>query len=130
VGIARILAVGVTLMAACVVMNLLGTNEAHFWFALVMLGLGWNLLYIGGTTLLTRTYRPEERAKSQGFNDLIVYAAITLAVLGTGEINSLWGWQGINVAVIPVIMVIAAAVAWLARRERADGRASSAASGS
>jgi MFS family permease len=124
IGVVRVLALGVTLMVACVVINLLGRSEAFFWFALVLLGLGWNFLYVGGTALLTTTYRPEERAKSQGFNDLVVYAAITLAALATGEIDTLWGWRGINLSAAPAIAVVTGCVAWLAARtRRAEGAA-------
>jgi MFS family permease len=117
--VVRVLALGVALMAACVVIDMLGTGQAYFWAALVALGLGWNFLYIGGTALLTKTYRPEEHSKSQGLNDLIVYAAIAAAALGTGAIDSMWGWRGINLAVVPALAIIAGAVAWLAARNRA-----------
>lgn len=121
-GLRRVLAVGAALMAACVVINLLGTAETHFWFALVALGLGWNLLFIGGTTLLTGAYRSEERSKSQGLNDFIVYTAITAAALGAGAIHSTWGWRGINLSTVPAIAAIAAALMWLAATGREGGR--------
>jgi predicted MFS family arabinose efflux permease len=116
IGVLRTLVLGTAFMSACVIISLLGTGEAHFWFALAALGVGWNFLYIGGTILLTRTYTPEERAKSQGLNDLIVYAAIAAAGLGAGEIYGLLGWRAINLSTVPAILVVAGAVAWLALR--------------
>ena len=61
-------------MFACIAIALAGTSVMHFWWALLLLGVGWNFLYIGGTTLLTETYRPEEKAKVQGSNDFLVFA--------------------------------------------------------
>jgi MFS family permease len=122
IGVARVLLLGVVLVSVCVIISLSGTGRMHFWFALLALGVGWNFLYIGGTTLLTRTYTPEERAKSQGLNDLIVYAAIAAASLGAGEVYSNMGWRAINLATVPATAVIAGAVIWLALRGRKEGR--------
>lgn len=116
IGVKRVLALGGLLASACVAINLTGTGPVQFWLALVALGLAWNFLYIGGTTLLTRTYAAEERAKSQGLNDFIVYGAIALAALAAGEIHSIWGWKAVNAASIPAIVVIMASVIWLAVR--------------
>jgi predicted MFS family arabinose efflux permease len=121
IGVERVLMFGTALMSACVIISLLGTGEEYFWFALAALGVGWNFLFIGGTTLLTRTYTPEERAKSQGLNDLIVYAAIAVAGLAAGEVYSLLGWHAINLAAVPAVLVIAGAVAWLALRRGEHG---------
>ena len=123
IGVLRVLTLGAALALACVLVNLLGTGQMYFWSALVALGLGWNFLYIGGTTLLTRTYAAEERAKSQGFNDFVVYSAIALAAFGAGEIESLWGWQAINLATVPAIALIGSAVAWLAVQRHKAARA-------
>ncbi len=118
-GVRRVLALGSLLLLTCVVINLLGTGRMYFWFALVALGVGWNFLYVGGTTLLTRTYRPEERSKSQGLNDLLVYAAIALAGVSAGPIEDLWGWRAVNIAAVPAVAAIMASVVWLERSSRA-----------
>lgn len=123
IGVVRVLALGGVLASACVIISLVGAGRTDFWLALVALGVGWNFLYIGGTTLLTRTYVAEERAKSQGLNDLIVYAAIAVAALGAGEIHSLWGWRAVNLATVPAIAVIVSAVVWLAARRGKEGGA-------
>ena len=120
IGVTRVLALGGALMSVAVIINLLGVGAGHFWFALVALGLGWNFLFVGGTTLLTRTYVAEERAKSQGLNDFIVYAAIALAALAAGEIHSALGWRAVNAASIPALLMIMASVAWLAAGRTKD----------
>ncbi|HNC05730.1 MAG TPA: hypothetical protein PLS38_05445, partial [Solirubrobacterales bacterium] len=73
-GVGRILLAGALLLLACVGVTLAGVSVMHFWAGLLLLGVGWNFLYIGGTTLLTETHRPEERAKVQGGNDFLVFA--------------------------------------------------------
>jgi len=115
-GVERILWTGALLFAGTVAINLVGTSFWHFWTALLLLGIGWNFLFIGGTTLLTATYRPEERAKSQALNDFLVFSAITLASLSAGAMQHALGWWWVNVAVIPLILVIVASLSWLALR--------------
>jgi predicted MFS family arabinose efflux permease len=122
VGMTRVLLLGCLFMSVCIGLNLFGTGQASLWIALFSLGLGWNLLFIGGTTLLTRTYAAEEHSKSQGLNDFLLYAAIAVAALGAGEILASWGWSGVNLAAAPFVAVIAGAVAWRARVERGRER--------
>jgi predicted MFS family arabinose efflux permease len=124
IGITRVLALGCLLMLLCIGLNLVGPGRTSLWIALVALGLGWNLLFVGGTTLLTRTYAAEEHSKTQGLNDVALYAAIAIAALGAGEILAAWGWRAVNLAAIPFIAAIAGAVAWRALAERGRGRAS------
>jgi hypothetical protein len=93
----------------------------HFWWALLLLGIGWNFLYIGGTTLLTETYRPEERAKVQGSNDFIVFGVQAVSSVSAGALILGSGWQTLNLLAIPGVALVAFAVAtlWLARRRTA-----------
>jgi MFS family permease len=118
-GVERILWTGALLFTGTVAINLVGTSFWHFWTALLLLGIGWNFLFIGGTTLLTATYRPEERAKSQALNDFLVFSAITLASLSAGAMQHALGWWWVNVAVIPLILVIVASLSVMALRGRA-----------
>src|SRR5258706_16339631 len=69
-GVLNIILTGALLNVVCVFIALNGVDVAHFWFSLVLLGIGWNFIYIRGTALLTETYRPEEKTKAQGANDL------------------------------------------------------------
>jgi MFS family permease len=109
---------GGLLSAVCVGINLTGTSLSHFWLALFLLGMGWNFLFIGATTLLTETYAPEEKAKTQALNDFLVFSTVTIAVLSAGTLQHLLGWQAVNYGVIPLIAVTVIAVAWLLVRRR------------
>jgi MFS family permease len=119
-GVLNVLAAGAVLMFACIGIALAGTSVMHFWWALVLLGVGWNFLYIGGTTLLTETYRPEEKAKVQGSNDFLVFAVQGLTSLSSGALITRAGWDTLNYWALPAVTVTALATAawWLAGRRR------------
>jgi MFS family permease len=112
-GVLNILMAGVVLMAACIALALSGITLAHFWAALVLLGVGWNFLYIGGTTLLTETYRPEERARVQGSNDFMVFGVQAVSSVSAGALVLGGGWSLLNLYAIPAVAVIAIAVTML-----------------
>lgn len=117
-GVLQVMLAGGLLSAACVGINLTGTSLAHFWLALALLGVGWNFLFIGATTLLTETYAPEEKAKTQALNDFMVFSTVTVAVLSAGTLQHRLGWQAVNYGVLPLIAVTVMAVAWLLLRRR------------
>ncbi|MDH4134818.1 MAG: MFS transporter [Gammaproteobacteria bacterium] len=112
-GILPVMLTGALLNAACVAVNLNGTTLGHFWLSLFLLGLGWNFLFIGATTLLTEAYAPEEKARAQALNDFLVFSTVTLAALSAGSLQHQLGWRAVNLGVIPLIVVTAAAVLWL-----------------
>ena len=120
-GVLEILLVGAALMATCIGIALSGVDVMHFWLALTLLGVGWNFLYIGATTLLTETYRSEEKAKAQGSNDFTVFAVQGLTSFASGAMVTTAGWQMVNAAALPVIAFTAAVLVWLmlARRRAA-----------
>lgn len=113
-GVINISILGAVLILVCIGVNLLGTTLTHFWIALFLLGLGWNFMFIGGTTLLTGTYSEAEKAKAQAINDFSVFSAVTLASLGSGALQHLLGWRMVNISVIPFILLSLVALAWLA----------------
>jgi MFS family permease len=117
-GIFNIMTAGIALLIGGVAIALLGTTEWHFRGALGLNGVGWNFLFVGGTALLTETYRPEERARAQGFNDLAMFTLTAIASFSSGLIMSASGWNGVNLAALPFIGSALAAVAWLALRTR------------
>jgi MFS family permease len=127
-GVLNVMQWGAVLCALCVGVNLASTELWAIWLALVLLGVGWNFLFVGGTTLLTETYRPEERAKTQSLNDLLVLGTTTLTALSSGPLHHVFGWSALNAAVVPLIALIALALLWLKRRREA-GRAVPAAGG-
>jgi len=116
-GVNRIMAIGAVLGLICVALNLAGTTVAHFWWALVALGISWNFLFIGGTTLLTETYAQAERAKVQAANDFIIFTTVALSSLSAGYLQYRLGWQAVNWGVVPLLLLILASIAWLTQKQ-------------
>ncbi|MBI3897968.1 MAG: MFS transporter [Gammaproteobacteria bacterium] len=114
-GVSKIILLGTIFYVGCVLLNLLSTDFWAVWLALVLLGLGWNFLFVGGTTLLTDTYTPEERAKTQALNDFLVLGVVTATAFSSGPLHYKLGWQALNMSVVPLIVAIVIAVAWLRR---------------
>lgn len=115
-GAPRIMLAGGGLFLASLLTALSGVSVAHFWMALVLLGLGWSLLFVGSTTLLTGLYTTAERAKTQAVNEIIVFGGAALATLSSGALLHHSGWQAVNLAALPPILLVITATAWLARR--------------
>jgi MFS family permease len=115
-GTPQVMMVGAAIMATCVAINLSGVDYPHFWAALALLGLGWNFLFVGATTLLTTTYRPAEKAKVQALNDLLVFGTVAVTAFSAGLAHHLAGWQAINFGIGPFLVVAALATVWLAAR--------------
>jgi len=118
-GTANIMLSGILLLGLCVLINFAGTTVTHFWSALVLLGLGWNFLFVGATTLLTETYAPDEKAKAQALNDFIVFGTVTITSFSSGAVQHTLGWQTINMAVIPFLLLVGLANLWLRSTQRA-----------
>jgi MFS family permease len=110
-GVFRLIAAGAALNLACVAVNLAGTSVLHFEIALALLGVGWNFLYVGATSLLTETYQPHERAVAQGINDTVVFLLVTASSFASAGLVARLGWQTLNLLTVPLI----AAVAWRCR---------------
>lgn len=111
-GVIRIMLTGVVAYLLCAVINLSGVTFLQFFSALVLLGIGWNFLFIGGTTLLTESYRKEERAKVQGLGDFLVFSMSTLAAFSSGAINHAFGWEAINYGLLPLSAAVGFALLW------------------
>jgi MFS family permease len=123
-GAQRIILGGASLMILCILLNFSGSSVAHFWAALLLLGVGWNFMFIGGTSLLTETYSAEEGAKSQALNDFVVFSSAACASFGAGALLHTLGWQLVNYAVVPLIVLVSLAHGWLwlqRRRQLATG---------
>jgi MFS family permease len=112
-GAVRIVLTGALLVLGCAAINLTGIEIAQFWAALVLLGVGWNFMFIGGTSLLATTYQPKERAKIQGFNDFLVFGTVAAASFSSGALHHALGWQVINLGIILPVTVAAGAALWL-----------------
>jgi len=118
-GVLRVMFAGAALQALCVGIALAGVLVANFWWALTLLGVGWNFLYVGGTTLLTECYRPSEKAKAQGMHDFLVFLTTATSSFSSGLLMNRNGWEMLNYAALPVIILIGAAIIWLALGRRA-----------
>lgn len=118
-GALRVMFAGALLNFAAIGIALAGIAVVNFWWALVILGVGWNFLYIGGTTLLTESYRPEERAKAQGLNEQAIFTMMAISSLTSGLTVTTAGWERVNLFALPLVAAVAIAIAWFALRSRA-----------
>jgi MFS family permease len=114
----RIVSIGLALLAGCAVVALMGLELAHFWTALVLLGLGWNFGFIGATAMLTDTYRPEERNLVQAVNDFLVFGFVAAASFSSGALLNAFGWATVNILVFPFVVLCIGLLIWLALAER------------
>jgi MFS family permease len=118
VGLLAVMLVGVALNIVCVVIALSGMDVMHFWFALVLLGTGWNFLFVGATTLLTESHTPAERAKVQGINDALIFFTLVVSSLSSGALFTHQGWHTMNIWAVPFLLLAGAGIAWLAWSRR------------
>ena len=119
-GSLRVITVGVFLMIFCIVINIVGVDVINFRVSLVLLGVGWNFMFVGGTHLLTNTYTAAERTKVQGTNDFLVFSFVALGTLSSGVIQHSFGWSWVNLGVLPPLLVVLASVVWLSSQKTAS----------
>jgi MFS family permease len=115
-GAPRIILVGVLCNMICFAIAWAGITVLHFQIALALLGVGWNFMYIGGSSLLTEVYRPAERAKTQAANDFLVFGTVALASLGSGKLLYQTGWDAVPLSGLPFIALAGLATLWLMGR--------------
>ncbi|WP_395019945.1 MFS transporter [Dongia sp.] len=117
----KVMALGAVAYSGTIAIGLHGVTLPHFWVALILLGLGWNGLYVAGTSLLTKCYRPSEAPKVQALNDCLIFTSVALCPLIAGTIEHLAGWSWVLIwAGVPVAM-IAAALLWGGGEDRDRG---------
>ena len=115
-GVLRIMLVGVLLFIGHILLTLTGTSFSSFASALILLGVGWNFMYIGGTTLLTSTYTPAEKGSAQAINDMLIFAVGLVCSFGAGGLLHALGWQTLNLVLLPWLGLAAASLIWLGVR--------------
>jgi MFS family permease len=120
-----IIAIGLALLTACGLVALAGIDLLNFWSALVLLGIGWNFTFIGGTTMLTETYLPEEKSRVQGFNDMLVFGTASLGSFLAGSLFATIGWAWLVSIIFPMVAIAALLLGsnWLARLRNGPGTA-------
>ena len=117
-GALPIMATGAVLNGVCIAVALSGVELMQFLIALVTLGVGWNFLYVGGSTLLTTAYRPEEKNKAQGAMDFCVFSTMGFTSFASGALVTTQGWAWLNLGSILPLALIGVALAWLAAVRR------------
>jgi MFS family permease len=118
-GCLPVMAVGVLLNAVCIAVALSGVDLMQFLVALLTLGVGWNFLFIGGTTLFTEAYRPEEKTTAQAAMDTVIFTTMTLTSFSSGALVTTQGWTLLNLGSILPVLLAGVALAWLALQRRA-----------
>jgi MFS family permease len=111
-GAGKIVAAGLLVLVSCAVVGLLGTGIPNFWLELVLLGIGWNFGFIGGTALVTETYLPAEKEKVQALNEFLVFGIVAIASFSSGEILIFGGWNVLNIIVLPVALTCLGVLFW------------------
>ena len=118
-GALPIMGVGVLLNLVCIVVALSGVDLMQFLVALFALGLGWNFLFIGGTTLFTEAYRPEEKTTAQAAMDFCIFTTMTVTSFASGALVTTQGWTWLNLGSLLPVSLTGAALVWLTLRRRA-----------
>jgi MFS family permease len=113
-GVLTIMGVGVVLNAACIAVALSGVDLHQFIIALFLLGVGWNFLFTGSTTLSLQAYRPEEKDRAQAAINFCVFATMALTSFASGALVTTRGWQWLNVGSLVPVALTGLALLWLA----------------
>jgi MFS family permease len=114
----RVIAAGFVMLITSAAVGIAGITLWHFWIGLMLLGMGWNLAFIGATALVTQTHRPNERNRVQSFNDFLIFGSMAIGSFGSGKVLALFGWAAVNEIVFPVVLTAGAMLLWLVLRER------------
>lgn len=117
-GTLKIMFIGVLLNGACIAIALAGTNFSNFLIGLLMLGLGWNFLFTGATTLAITAYKPHEKDKAQGLINFFVFAVMAFSSFGSGALVTTQGWGWLNVGSIAPVILTGAAIIWLGLQQQ------------
>ena len=117
-GARPIITAGSLLTALCVAVGLSGQQFGHFIVALALLGVGWNFMFVGATTLLGTAHSPAERVRAQAANDFLVFGTVACTAFASGAIHVSAGWQVLNLLLLPALVLALAMIALQARRSR------------
>ena len=123
-GVEKVMATGLVILAGAGAVAISGVELSNFFIALMLLGVGWNFGFIGATTMLTGAIAPSERGRMQGLNDLVVFGGVTLASFSSGGLMNCSGgsvqsgWQAVNMAMLPFLVLAGGALIWLALRPK------------
>ena len=105
-GHSKIMYSGIIILTICIFLNFINQNFYNYLFGLILLGIGWNFLFIAGTSLLIISYKPEEKFRAQGLNDFLVSGTQAIGALSAGLLLNFLGWQIINLLCIPLLILV------------------------
>ncbi|SVA94777.1 uncharacterized protein METZ01_LOCUS147631, partial [marine metagenome] len=111
-GSVPIIFTGILLNVLCIAINLAGTDVFNYWSSLILLGMGWNFMFVAGTTMVIETYSPAEKAIVQGVNDFLVFGTAAVSSLLAGVVQTSLGWRAVNLSSIPLLGVAVLALLW------------------
>ncbi len=114
-GVTQVMGLGTLAMALTVILDVSGAHFLNYWSALVLLGVGWNFLFVGGTVMLTHYYFPSERFKAQALNDFTIFGIQALASLSAGSLIYLTSWSFMNLIVLPALMLMLVSLVVISR---------------
>jgi len=124
VGVERVVAIGLVMLAGAGIVAMAGGQGGNFYLALILLGIGWNFGFIGATAMLTGAHSAQERGRMQGLNDFLVFGGVTVASFSSGGLMNCSGgsvqagWQAVNLAMLPFLVLAGGALIWLALRPK------------
>ena len=111
-GVHQIILIGGILTIACAGFALAGSTKIDFYAGLMALGVGWNFMFVGATTLLSRAHGAAERMRAQAANDLIVFGTVAITAFSSGALHASQGWVALNSLIVLPVLVVMALVAW------------------
>ncbi len=109
-GASRVVSAGLLLLGSAAATGLAGLDVAHFWGALILLGLGWNFGFVGASAMVLECHRPEERTRVQSLNDFLVFGVTTLGSFASGGLLTAYGWATVCLVAFPLLLVAVAAL--------------------
>jgi MFS family permease len=121
-GVLNVMLAGIAAFVAATMVDLAGVDVWNFRLGLLLVGVGWNFLFVGATTLVTTTYRPSERGRAQALNDFLVFGTTATSSLLAGILQQAWGWNSLNYLAIPLVGLALLAVTWLRLRPQVMAR--------
>ena len=119
-GASKVMGVGVLLNLICIGVALTGQEPNQFLVALFLLGVGWNFLFTGATTLSLQGYRPEEKDRAQGLINFCMFATMAFTSFASGALVTTHGWNWLNIGSLPPVLIMGAGLLWLARVQARD----------
>lgn len=111
---------GLALTAAAALVGMSGQTVAHFWWALALLGVGWNFGFLGASAMVLQCHTPQEGPRVQSINDFVVFGTMVIGSFASGSLLSAYGWSTVSALTLPPVVVAAAALLWLGRTQQAQ----------